>query len=205
MESFTLGNNRENDTDASFRGRRRGLNPPGLDGLGWETDGLDDGEGASHLNAEYDRKASDFIYLNHLCERVKAINDDVGEINVDRFLNSLRRDLDTDDLMAGNRRLHKLLRTGKQLDAKRRNGTTKPTYIGLINFEDLENNHFVAANQVRVYHHKQIRPDVTLFVNGIPIVQMVLTSLVRDTDFSDAISDLQSYEEGNPDCSSRPV
>ncbi|UWG50711.1 Type I site-specific restriction-modification system, R (restriction) subunit or related helicase [Halalkaliarchaeum sp. AArc-CO] len=169
-----------------------------LDSLGWETYGLDDGEGASHLDTEYDREASDVIYWNLLRERVKAINDDVDETNVDRFLNSLRRDLDTDDLMDGNRKFQKLLRTGKQFAAKHNNGTTKPTYVDLIDFADIENNHFVAANQFRVNRRKSIRPDVTLFVNGIPLVQMELKSLAQDNDFFDAISDLQSYEEQVP-------
>ncbi len=169
-----------------------------LEKLGWETYGLDDGKGSTHLDAEYDRELSEVIYWNLLRERVKSINDDVDENNVDRFLNSLRRDLDTDDLMDGNGEFQKLLRTGKQFDAKHNNGTTKPTYVDLIDFEDIENNHFVAANQFRVNRRKSIRPDVTLFVNGIPIVQMELKSLAQDNDFFDAISDLQSYEEQVP-------
>lgn len=169
-----------------------------LGGLGWETYGLDDDEGASGLDDEYDRETSEVIYWNILRERVKHINEDVTETNVDRFLNSLRRDLNTDDLMEGNRAFHKLLRTGKQFDAKHNNGTTKPTYIDLIDFEDLSNNHFVAANQFRVSRRHSIRPDVTLFVNGIPLVQMELKSLAQDNDFYDAISDLQSYEEQVP-------
>jgi len=166
-----------------------------LNGFDWDTYGLDNGEGASILDSEYDRETSDVIYWNLLRERVKVINEDITEANVDRFLNSLRRDLDTDDLMAGNRAFHKILRNGKQFEARHNNGTTKPTYVDLIDFEDIQNNHFIAANQFRVSRRHSIRPDVTLFVNGIPLVQMELKSLAQDNDYFDAIADLQSYEE----------
>jgi len=44
-----------------------------------------------------------------------------------------------------------------------------------------------------------IRPDVTLFVNGIPLVTMELKSLAQDNDYyDDAISDLHDYEEDVP-------
>lgn len=169
-----------------------------LDGLGWETYGLDDGEGAARLDAEYNRETNEVIYWNILSERIKAINDDIDETNIDRLLNSLRRDLDTDDLMDGNQGFHKLLRSGKQFDAEHNNGTTKPIYVDLIDFEDIENNHFVAADEFRVSRRRSIRPDITLFVNGIPLVQMELKSLTQDNWIADAISDLRGYEEDVP-------
>ena len=170
-----------------------------LDGLGWEVYGLDGGEGAAQFDREYNRGGyMPVIYWALLRERLKHINDDITESNVDRFLNSLRRDLDVEDLMDGNREFHQLLRSGKQFDAKHTNGTTKPTYIDLIDFDDIENNHFVAANQFRVSRRQTIRPDITLFVNGIPLVQMELKSLAQNNDYFDAITDLQGYEEDVP-------
>jgi type I restriction enzyme R subunit len=80
-------------------------------------------------------------------EQVIALNDDITGDNVDSFLNSLRRDLDHESLMASNRSFHNLLRTGKKFNVKHdNNGTTKPTYIDLIDFEQPENNRLIAAN-----------------------------------------------------------
>ncbi len=167
-----------------------------LDGLGWETYGQDDEWGATILDREYDRGTSEVIYWNVLREQVIALNDDITEDNVDSFLNSLRRNLDHESLMAGNRAFHNLLRTGKKFNVKHdTNGSTKRTYIDLIDFEHPENNRLIAANQFRVSRTHSIRPDITLFVNGIPLVQFELKSLAQDNDYYDAIDDLREYED----------
>lgn len=170
-----------------------------LDGLGWETYGQDDDWGATILDREYDRATNEVIYWNVLREQVIAINDDITEDNVDSFLNSLRRDLDHESLMAGNRAFHNLLRTGKKFNVKHENnGSTKPIYIDLIDFEHPENNRLIATNQFRVARTHSIRPDITLFVNGIPLVQFEVKSLAQDNDYYDAIDDLREYEDLAP-------
>lgn len=170
-----------------------------LDGLGWETYGKDDDWGATVLDREYDRATSEVIYWEILREQVIAINDDITENNVDSFCNSLRRDLDHDNLMDGNRAFHTLLRAGKKFNVKHdNNGTSKPTYIDLIDFEDPENNRLIAANQFRVSRTHSIRPDITLFVNGIPLVNFEVKSLAQDNDYYDAIDNLREYEVDVP-------
>ncbi|TCK67243.1 type I restriction enzyme R subunit [Winogradskyella wandonensis] len=42
--------------------------------------------------------------------------------------------------------------------------------VRLIDFENLENNNYIAATQFRVHHRETKIPDVVLFVNGIPVV-----------------------------------
>jgi len=164
----------------------------------WSAYGLKNGEGAAVLDQEYDREKGEVIYWDLLRERLIAINDEVTPQNVDRLLNSLRRDLDQDGLMAGNRHLQDLLRRGKKFNAKNGNGTKKPVYADLIAFGDLEKNSFIAVNQLRVTRGPSVRPDITLLVNGIPVVHGELKSLTQDNDYTDAISDLRGYEEQIP-------
>ena len=173
-----------------------------LDGLGWETHGIDGGEGVQVLDGTYDRSTNEVVYWDLLREQVAAINEEITEVNVDRFLTSLRRDLDHENLIDGNRAFHRLLPAGKKFNAKHSNGTTKPTYVQLIDFEDTESNTFHAANQFRVSRTHSIRPDVSLFVNGIPLVTMELKSLTQDNDYYDAITDLHGYEADVPGYSS---
>jgi type I restriction enzyme R subunit len=164
----------------------------------WTVYGLGEGEGAAVLDREYERENRQVVYWNLLRERLIAINDDINERNADRLITSLRRDLDHDELMAGNRHVHQLLRRGKKFNAKHGNGTTKPVYVDLIDFEHPENNAFVAVNQMRVTRGPSVRPDVTLLVNGLPLVHMELKSLTQDNDYTDAIADLSDYEEKVP-------
>ncbi len=80
-----------------------------LDGVGWETHGQDGDRGANVLDDAYERQSHEVVYWNLLAEQVVALNEDVTEENVDKFISSLKRDLDTENLMDGNRAFHQLL------------------------------------------------------------------------------------------------
>jgi type I restriction enzyme R subunit len=163
--------------------------------LRWTVYGAGGGEGAARLDRDYDRGKGEVAYWNLLREKLIEINDPVNEGNASRLINSLRRDFDEGELMAGNRHLHQLLRRGKKFNAKHGNGTKKPVYARLIDYEDLENNSFIAVNQMRFTRGATVRPDVTLLVNGLPLVHMELKSLAQDNDWTDATADLRRYEE----------
>ncbi|MDS0243404.1 MULTISPECIES: type I restriction endonuclease subunit R [unclassified Haloferax] len=169
-----------------------------LDALGWDTHGLDGGNGAKALDEEYDRTSPEVVYWNLLAEQAIRLNRDIREDNVDRFLNSVKRDLDHDNLMDGNREFTEVLRKGKKFTVDQKHNGTKTIYADLIDFEQPENNVFHAVNQFQVSRVHTIRPDVTLFVNGIPLVQMELKSLAQDNDYYDAITDLHGYEAKVP-------
>ncbi|WP_049936602.1 type I restriction endonuclease subunit R [Haloplanus natans] len=169
-----------------------------LDGLGWETHGQDGDRGANVLDDTYDRTSHEVIYWDLLAEQVVALNDDVTEENVEKFVSSLKRDLDTENLIDGNRAFHQLLTKGKTFSVQRPDGSSETIYVDLIDFENPENNRFHAVNQFAVARETTIRPDVSLFVNGIPLVTMELKSVAQDNDWHDAVSDLLDYEEDVP-------
>jgi type I restriction enzyme R subunit len=169
-----------------------------LDGVGWETHGQDGGRGANVLDDTYERDSHEVIYWNLLAEQVVALNEDVTEDNVDKFVSSLRRDLDAENLMDGNRAFYQLLTKGKTFNVQRNDGATDTVYVDLIDYENPENNRFHAVNQFSVSRETTIRPDVNLFVNGIPLVTMELKSLAQDNDWHDAVYDLKDYEEDVP-------
>ena len=178
--------------------REVGLQEVALDGVGWETHGQDSSRGANVLDDAYDRRSNEIIYWDLLEEQVVALNDDMSEDNIERFVSSLRRDLDHDSLMDANRDFHRLLTKGKLFSVQQPDGSTEDIYVDLIDFENLDNNRFHAVNQFSVSQDTIIRPDVNLFVNGIPLVTMELKSLAQDNDYYDAISDLQKYEDTVP-------
>lgn len=176
-----------------------------LDTLEYETYGLaeDEPEGARVLDEEYSRDSSEVIYYEMLREWL--VNSDVGdndqitEDNVDDFLTSLRRDLahDSANLVDSNEEFHRLLVRGKRFAVTSEEGKeTKRIFVRLVDLRNIKNNRFVAADEFRVKRGgNSIRPDVNLFVNGIPLVTMELKSLAQENDYYDAISDLRDYEE----------
>ncbi len=169
-----------------------------LDSVGWETHGQDGDRGANVLDEAYERDSHEVIYWNLLAEQVVALNEEVTEHNVDKFVSSLRRDLDADNMIDGNRTFYHLLTKGKTFNIKCDDGTTNTIYVDLIDYENPENNRFHAVNQFSVSRETTIRPDVNLFVNGIPLVTMELKSLAQDNDWHDAVRDLKDYEEDVP-------
>jgi type I restriction enzyme R subunit len=169
-----------------------------LDGVGWETHGKDGGRGAETLDESYDRRSNEVIYWDLLAEQVVELNDDIDEDNVDKFVSSLRRDLDHSNLMDGNHDFHEILTKGKKFSVQNVDGSTENIYVDLIDFENPTNNRFHAVNQFSVSRGTTIRPDVNLFVNGVPLVTMELKSVTQDNDYYDAIGDLHDYEEEVP-------
>jgi len=169
-----------------------------LDGVGWETHGQDGDRGANVLDDAYERDSHEIVYWNLLADQVVALNDAVTEDNVDKFISSLRRDLDAEHLMDGNREFHQLLTKGKTFTVQLDEGGSETVYVDLIDYENPENNRFHAVNQFSVSRETTIRPDVNLFVNGIPLVTMELKSLAQDNDWHDAVHDLRDYEEDVP-------
>lgn len=95
-----------------------------LDGVGWETHGQDGDRGANVLDDVYDRRNDEVIYWDLLAEQVVALNDDVTEDNVGKFISSLKRDLDAENLMDGNRAFHQLLIKGKTFSVQRDDGAS---------------------------------------------------------------------------------
>jgi type I restriction enzyme R subunit len=78
-------------------------------------------------------------------------------------------------LLEENRRLHKLLTEGVDVEFQAQDGTLREDKVALIDFEHPEQNDWLAVSQFVVIHgqHKR-RPDVVVFVNGLPLAVIEL-------------------------------
>ena len=74
------------------------------------------------------------------------------------------------------------------------NGENRSTIIYLVDYNKPENNSFIVANQWTFIENSEKRPDVLLFLNGIPIVLIELKSPSREeTDSSEAYRQIRNY------------
>lgn len=74
------------------------------------------------------------------------------------------------------------------------NGEERSTLVYLLDFKNPANNDFTIANQWTIIENSEKRPDVILFVNGLPLVVMELKSPSREeTDASTAYRQLRNY------------
>jgi type I restriction enzyme R subunit len=78
-------------------------------------------------------------------------------------------------------------------------GVESSELVRVIDFENIENNDFLAVNQFSVEHNSEAgarRPDIVLFVNGLPLVVIeVKNPLDLDTDIWEAFNQLETYKE----------
>lgn len=78
-------------------------------------------------------------------------------------------------------------------------GEERSSIVYLVDYKNSENNSFVVANQWTFIENSNKRPDLILFLNGLPIVLMELKSPSREeTDASEAYRQLRNYMQEIP-------
>ena len=102
------------------------------------------------------------------------------------------------DLIDANQKFHALLVNGVEVEYQRR-GQTRGDKVWLIDFEQPNNNRFLAVNQFTVIENSNRRPDVVLFVNGLPLVVIELKNPAKeDTNVRKAFEQLETYKQEIP-------
>ena len=78
-------------------------------------------------------------------------------------------------------------------------GEERSSIVYLVDYKNPENNSFVVANQWTFIENSNKRPDLILFLNGLPVVLMELKSPSREeTDASEAYRQLRNYMQEIP-------
>ncbi|WP_311517369.1 type I restriction endonuclease subunit R [uncultured Megasphaera sp.] len=78
-------------------------------------------------------------------------------------------------------------------------GEEHSSIVYLVDYENAANNSFVVANQWTFIENSNKRPDIILFLNGLPVVLMELKSPSREeTDVSEAYRQLRNYMQEIP-------
>ena len=78
-------------------------------------------------------------------------------------------------------------------------GEERSALCYLIDYANTDNNSFIVANQWTFIENDEKRPDVLLFINGLPVVLMELKSPSREeTDASEAYTQIRNYMHSIP-------
>lgn len=78
-------------------------------------------------------------------------------------------------------------------------GEERSAIVYLVDYKNPDNNSFVVANQWTFIENSNKRPDIILFLNGLPVVLMELKSPSREeTDVSEAYRQLRNYMQEIP-------
>lgn len=130
-------------------------------------------------------------------ESLKKINPDIDEQYIKNIVKDLRRDFTGTDMVATNYKLYNQIRNGIKITI-RRNGKEDFDFVKLIDFNEPTNNTFTAVSQMwiqgKAYYR---RPDVIVFVNGLPLVFIELkNSIVKVEEAYN--KNLQDYKKDIP-------
>ncbi|MDO9314841.1 MAG: HsdR family type I site-specific deoxyribonuclease, partial [Burkholderiaceae bacterium] len=104
-------------------------------------------------------------------------------------------DLGTPVLLAANRHFHRLLVAGVPVQYQR-DGETRGDFVRLVDWAEPARNEWLAVNQFSITgpHHTR-RPDIILFVNGLPLVLIELKNPADlNADVWKAFHQIQTYK-----------
>ncbi|MDR2644338.1 MAG: type I restriction endonuclease subunit R, partial [Planctomycetaceae bacterium] len=114
---------------------------------------------------------------------IEAINEAIYRI----------KNYESNNLIQQNIQFTKFLQNGVEVNYHL-SGKNKSDLIRLVDFEHPDNNDFILARQWTIIENAEKRPDLIVFVNGLPLVVIELKSCFREnTDVSEAYRQLQNY------------
>lgn len=144
---------------------------------------------------------SDIILEGRLSRAIQRLNPDIPAHAQMQALREVLR-IKSPDLLADNEAFHKLLIEGVPVQYVK-NGQEKSDLVWLIDFGNWQNNAFLVVNQYTIIENTSRtfnkRPDVLLFVNGIPVVDIELKNAVGETTtVQKAYQQIQTYKATIP-------
>lgn len=145
--------------------------------------------------SEFKRDFEEPFDLSTLEQAIKRLNPRVvvTDEDVEKVVSRLRR-LPND--INGNQEFFEWLKGERSLVLKT---GEKAKTIKLVDFEDIENNRFVVTNQYRFVGYEEVRFDIVLLVNGLPLVVVEAKAPARERiDYHEAINQLKRYHSQAP-------
>lgn len=101
-------------------------------------------------------------------------------------------------LVENNKAFHKLLVEGIDVSFSN-DGEIKTEKAYIIDFENINRNDFLVVNQFTIIEKEERRPDLVIFVNGIPLVVIELKSASdENVGIEEAYNQIQTYKNDIP-------
>ena len=149
--------------------------------------------GYTHVyGPDVERDYTDPLYLEVLEGSLIAVNPGIPQAAINEALFKLRN-IENGKLEQRNIIFTDYLQNGIEV-AYFHNGEQKYERVHLIDYDHIDRNSFIVANQWTFQEHSEKRPDVVIFVNGLPLVVIELKSPSREeTDASEAYRQLRNY------------
>jgi len=145
-----------------------------------------------------ERQYNEVVLVTRLRDAIDKLN---PNISLDAKEDALKKVLRTEspNALINNENFHRYLTDGVDVEMRTESGI-RGEKIYIVDFESPENNEFLAVNQFTVVEGNQNkRPDIILFVNGLPLVVIELKNAVdENANLKSAFNQLQTYKQAIP-------
>lgn len=172
-----------------------------LEGLGWQVLRLKSpSEGVQYPEESWRDNFSQVIIKPKLVEALKQINPWLQDDQVDEVIRKLTT-FTAGSLLENNKNVLAMLLGNISIAENRQTGQKSPT-VKFIDFKNRANNSFLAVSQFKVRiigTENHIYPDITLFLNGLPVTIIEAKSPKVKDPMGEAIEQLLRYSEQRSD------
>lgn len=145
-----------------------------------------------------ERQYNEVVLVTRLRDAIDKLNPNISQDAKEDALKKVLR-TDSPNALINNENFHRYLTDGVDVEMRTESGI-RGEKIYIVDFESPENNEFLAVNQFTVVEGNQNkRPDIILFVNGLPLVVIELKNAVdENANLKSAFNQLQTYKQAIP-------
>lgn len=137
---------------------------------------------------------SQIVLVNRLRNAIAKINPEIPIVAQEAAVQKVLR-IASPEMLHNNEEFHRLL-VEKVKIPYQQNGNERSHEVALIDFDNVSNNQFTVVNQYSIIENNQNkRPDVLLFVNGLPLVVIELKNAASENaNIKSAFQQIQTYK-----------
>jgi type I restriction enzyme R subunit len=145
-----------------------------------------------------ERQYNEVVLVTRLRDAIDKLNPNISQDAKEDALKKVLR-TESPNALINNETFHRYLTDGVDVEMRTESGI-RGEKIYIVDFANPENNEFLAVNQFTVIEGKQNkRPDIILFVNGLPLVVIELKNAVdENANLKSAFNQLQTYKQAIP-------
>ncbi len=142
---------------------------------------------------------TDVLLSLRLWSAVLKLNDSVPGSAVEDAIRKVSR-AESPSLVGSNRAFHRMLVDGVDVEYQRPDGSIAGDKVKLVDFDDPDANDWLVVNQFTVVEGQiNRRPDLVVFINGIPLAVIELKNAAdENADIWSAFKQLQTYKHQIP-------
>lgn len=161
--------------------------------------------GYKHLNAWKHQligreSLKDVVLKDRLSEKLTKLNPQLPSDCISHAVKELTKSRISRPTIQANKEIYEIIRGGIPVEYKNAQGRTENGYVKIIDFEQPDNNDFLVVSQLsieRLQTENKRRPDLLLYVNGLPLVMIELKNATEKVKVG-YDKNLQDYKRDIP-------